>query len=122
MLARLSPTIAVNTSKVKSVEVVRYGPGSVATDNVSGDHVVILFDRGPQMTLKKELDFDTVVHALEGGCHYHKVYLDEVGQIDVCVQHDEISDEPDTGNKKDRFRRCNAMSLRALLMPRKEKQ
>jgi hypothetical protein len=115
MLARLTSRIAVNTDKVKSVEVVRYAPGSYDSGGEVGDHVVILFDRGPQLTLKKELDFDTVVHALEGGCHYHKVYFDEVGDIDICVQHQEISDEPHTGNANDRFRQCNAVSLTRLL-------
>lgn len=116
MLARLAPTIAVNTDKVRSVEVVRYSPGSFDSNAVSGDHVVILFERGPQLTLKKEIDFDTVLHALAGGCHYHTVYLNQAGDVEVCVQHQEISDKPDTGNAKDRFRPCNAMDFKRFLV------
>lgn len=119
MLVRLTPKLAVYNTKVKSVQVTSYpDPGST----VPKEHVAIVYERGPTLYLPEELDFDTVVHALEGGCHYHKVYLDEVGRIDVCVQHDEISDEPDTGNKKDRFRQCNAVSIEHLLMPRKDEQ
>lgn len=83
---RLTRELAVNPAKVLYVRLI---PGH-GRDKTSV--VILRLDDSSELVLPEDISIETALSALRGRCHYRKKWLDETGEIDVCVQHDEISD------------------------------
>lgn len=92
MLYRITPTHDINPDKIKYVTTIG------RTDKYQADHVVIGMDGYTKIEIDPSYTQEEIVAAVNGGCYYRSEYLDQAGNVDICVPHREVSDSDQTWN------------------------